>query len=86
MYSHGLCNQIQIVVGVYSCMVDAYVLDVGGLDLISSGDVLTNWDTMTMRFIGKSCEVHKLLQMGIIKLSNSVYSSLVLLLKKKDNT
>nr|KYP59808.1 hypothetical protein KK1_015249 [Cajanus cajan] len=55
--SQGVCQQLEVVMGSYSYLVDAHVLEIGGLDLIlgvawllTLGEVATNWNTMTMKF------------------------------------
>ncbi|KAJ1441380.1 Aspartic peptidase domain superfamily [Sesbania bispinosa] len=53
----GVCQKLKVDIGGYGCLIDAYVLDIGGLDLIlgvawlrTLGDVIANWEKMTMSF------------------------------------
>ncbi|KAJ1376513.1 Aspartic peptidase domain superfamily, partial [Sesbania bispinosa] len=60
----GKCSKLEVSVGKYTCEIDAWVLDMGGLDVIlgvawlrTLGDVTTNWETMTMKFSSQGKEV-----------------------------
>ncbi|KAJ1441694.1 Aspartic peptidase domain superfamily, partial [Sesbania bispinosa] len=53
----GPCPRVEVVMGNYYCSVDAWVMELGGVDLIlrvawlkTLGDVVHNWDNMTMQF------------------------------------
>ncbi|KAJ1425368.1 Aspartic peptidase domain superfamily [Sesbania bispinosa] len=53
----GVCQKIKVDIGGYGCLIDAYVLGIGGLDLIlgvawlrTLGAVIANWEKMTMSF------------------------------------
>ncbi|KAJ1381959.1 Aspartic peptidase domain superfamily [Sesbania bispinosa] len=53
----GVCQKLKVDIGGYGCLIDAYVLDIGGLDLILGvawlrmlGDVIANWEKVTMSF------------------------------------
>ncbi|KAJ1409021.1 Retrotransposon gag domain [Sesbania bispinosa] len=57
VFSQGVCQKLKVDIGGYCCLIDAYILDIGGLDLLlgvvwmrTLGDVIANWETMTMSF------------------------------------
>ncbi|KAJ1384937.1 Aspartic peptidase domain superfamily [Sesbania bispinosa] len=57
VFSQGVCQKLKVDIGSYCCLIDAYILNIGGLDLIlvfawlrTLGDVIGNWETMTMSF------------------------------------
>ncbi|KAJ1376273.1 hypothetical protein SESBI_50110 [Sesbania bispinosa] len=43
----GPCTSVEVVTGNYHCCVDAWVMELGG---VTVGDVVHNWDNMTMQF------------------------------------
>ncbi|KAK7288441.1 hypothetical protein RIF29_01900 [Crotalaria pallida] len=60
----GKCPNLRVSIGQYECPLNAWVLNMGGLDLIlgvawlrTLGEVTTNWETMTMRFKHQGKEV-----------------------------
>ncbi|KAJ1378573.1 Aspartic peptidase, active site [Sesbania bispinosa] len=66
-FTKGICSKLEVSMGKYTCTIDAWVLDMGGLDLIlgvawlrTLGDVTANWETMTMTFASrdKKVELH----------------------------
>ncbi|KAJ1412410.1 Aspartic peptidase domain superfamily [Sesbania bispinosa] len=66
-FTKGICLKLEVLIGKYTCTLDAWILDMGGLDLIlgvawlrTLGDVTRNWETMTMTFTSqdKDEELH----------------------------
>ncbi|KAJ1420531.1 Aspartic peptidase domain superfamily [Sesbania bispinosa] len=58
--SKGPCSGVEVDIGNYNCSVDAWVMELGGVDLIlgvawlkTLGDVVHNWDNITMQFYNK---------------------------------